>query len=126
MITSSHLWGESWDIYRDKQVWVVGFRGLKGGKSSRHLHRYMAHTFYVTSGYLVIEDFEGYEPQYVHQYGDDSDYRIAFCDARQQHQLRFAEDTEGIETYYALPGHEIDPNDIVRLSPGRAPDAAPA
>jgi quercetin dioxygenase-like cupin family protein len=38
-----------------------------------------------------------------------------------QHRLIFLEDTEGIETYYALPGHEIDPNDIVRLSPGKAP-----
>lgn len=121
MIGNQHLWGESWTIYRDKSVWVVGFRGRKGGQSSRHFHQNMAHTFYVSSGYLIVQGFDDYEPQYVHQYGNDSDYRHAFCDALEHHQLRFAEDTEGIETYYALPGHEIDENDIVRLSPGKAP-----
>jgi hypothetical protein len=39
------------------------------------------------------------------------------------HRFVFLEDTEGIETYYALPGHEIDESDIVRISPGLAPSA---
>lgn len=122
MIGDKHLWGESWTIYRDKSVWVVGFRGDKGGESATHFHECMAHTIYVSSGYLVIRGFDGLEPQYVHQHSR----RLGICDALEEHRLCFAEDSEGIETYYALPGHEIDEHDIVRLSPGRAPDAVPA
>lgn len=131
MIGNQHLWGESWDIYRDKSVWVVGFRGKKGGRSSMHFHEHMVNTFYVLTGYLSVfgevnERDEYLEsPQYIHpftEYGES--YRVGFCDSMAAHQLNFVEDTEGIETYYALPGHEIDENDIVRLSPGRAPSEA--
>jgi quercetin dioxygenase-like cupin family protein len=118
MITNNHLWGESWDIYRDKQVWVVGFRWRKDGLSSEHYHVSMVHTIFVSSGSLEVD----MENSYDYLEGGD----LASYTANQVHQLSFLNDTEGIETYYALPGHEIDPNDIVRLSPGRAPDAAPA
>jgi quercetin dioxygenase-like cupin family protein len=120
MITNNHLWGESWTIYRDKQVWVVGFRGRKGGASSLHYHEHMAQSFCVLYGELHIRHTEGCEGSHLF------DGWIFSLGSNHKHQLEFWEDTEGIETYYALPGHEIDPNDIVRLSPGRAPDAAPA
>jgi quercetin dioxygenase-like cupin family protein len=115
MITNSHLWGESWDIYRDKQVWVVGFRGRAADQSSTHYHKGMSHSVAVLSGLMVI------------QYGENSFVpicpgEVCGCSANEVHRLIFQEDTEGIETYYSLPGHEIDPNDIVRLSPGKAPE----
>lgn len=113
MIGNQHLWGESWTIYRDKSVWVVGFKGKKGGSSSLHRHEYMANHFFVKTGVLGLHDKRGFVA-YV-QPGAS----FAFA-ATKDHQLTFGLDTEGIETYYALPGHEIDENDIIRLSPGRA------
>lgn len=121
MISDKHLWGESWTIYRDKSVWVVGFRGKKGGESSTHYHCRMLQGTFVTYGRLLLAGDGGDEdidlwPGCAH---------FLRCTTT-PHRLVFAEDTEGIETYYALPGHEIDPADIVRLSPAKAPDAVPA
>lgn len=124
MIGNQHLWGESWDIYRDRSVWVVGFKGKKGGASALHYHKHMANVFFVSSGRLLLR--MQYDPV---KDGDalwGSRLASGECDnvyAACHHVMEFEEDTEGIETYYALPGHEIDEKDIVRLSPGRAPSA---
>lgn len=114
MIEHNHAWGESWDIYRDKSVWVVGFRGRKGGGSSMHYHETMQHTLSVTRGAMIVRLHGNF-------------YRatpgcLTILRREEAHRLEFEEDTEGIETYYALPGHEIDPADIVRLSPAKAPE----
>lgn len=119
MISDKHLWGFQRTVYRDKSVWVVEIFGKKGGASSMHCHKYMVNASYVKSGLLKLTDRLGWSE--VLSPGNTTSFKQF-----DHHQLTFLEDTEGIETYYALPGHEIDENDIVRLSPGRAPDDAPA
>lgn len=119
MISDKHLWGESWTIYRDNSVWVVGFQGKAGGASSMHYHEYMTNCIYVSEGCLMVASSNVEDVLLAHGLAN-------VYDCGDSHRLLFEEDSTGIETYYALPGHEIDENDIVRLSPGRAPDAVPA
>lgn len=119
MIADQHLWGHQRTVYRDKSVWVVEIFGKAGGASSLHHHVGMGNLIFVVSGYLSIADRAGW---HIHLDSGDGTY----FDIGDNHQLVFNTDTHAFETYYALPGHEIDEHDIVRLSPGRAPDAVPA
>lgn len=118
MITHNHAWGESWDIYRDKSVWVVGFKGYKGGASSVHRHDRMINFFVLTAGEMALREHGRLVPMYL------AAGRTATIKAGVYHQLDFTADAEGIETYYAMPGHEIDAADITKLTPPRAPDGA--
>lgn len=120
MIGDKHLWGHQRTVYRDKSVWVVEIFGRAGGASSLHYHERMVNAIFVESGILILRnDHTGWKRHLSSGGGT--------CLATMEcHQLSFHTDVHAYETYYALPGHEIDENDIVRLSPGRAPDAVRA
>lgn len=114
MIADQHLWGHQRTVYRDKSVWVVEIFGKAGGASSLHHHEHMSNTVYVYSGELLITDDWGEAWRVTHE--EAKHYWPGL-----KHKLHFDTDVHAYETYFALPGHEIDENDIVRLSPGRAP-----
>lgn len=117
MIGEKHLWGESRTVYRDKQVWVVELWGKAGGESSTHYHQHMHNHFFVVTGNLHVK--EGSKLTTILPSGTSSMIRSAGV----MHRLIFTKDTHAYETYYALPGHEIDEQDIIRLAEGKEPTA---
>lgn len=120
MIADKHLWGHQRTVYRDKSIWVVEIFGKAGGMSSLHYHQHMVNSLFVCEGVICTQP-PTYNWRMTLEAGLGTQFGVCI-----QHCIFFETDARAFETYYALPGHEIDPADIVRLSDAKAPDASPA
>ena len=113
--TIHKAWGAMRTIYRDSRHEVVQFSAVEGGYSSLHRHRHKDNTFAVVRGCLSLLILDA----------DDSPRQVLVVDggiytvpAPLRHRFVSLGSTTGYEVYAAVPGHAIDPGDIIRADQG--------
>lgn len=107
------LWGMTRCIHKDKHGELHHASIEAGGYSSRHHHRTKHNLFYVLSGELLVHRYDPDTLPVTLHAGE-----ACTVPAGRDHRFEARTEVELIELYWPLPGHELDPDDIVRVDIG--------
>lgn len=104
------IWGENILLFNNGVVQINQINIKRGGRCSKHLHKYKNNVFYVQSGKLLIEQWNG---NFIDQtiLVDEQSTEIK---NGTYHRFTALEDTIAIEIYSIL----IEENDILREDTG--------
>jgi mannose-6-phosphate isomerase-like protein (cupin superfamily) len=109
-------WGQLESVYCDRQMELVRITTCRGGYSSLHLHRAKDNAFWVIRGCLQVSVYS--KPGIKDFYLTPKDELLTVPAGVMHRFLAHESETIAYELYRALPGHRLDPDDIVRMDEG--------